>query len=227
MKNRLSIIVSLISLAGVLVIAGIWIFGSIKISVVSLDTFIGICVALMAIVFTVIVGLQIVNAIDMKERISETERKQKEQIEIERRLAENDLIQTKQVNNLQAGICSTNGDLYRVQNNLIEAFWCYHSALYHSIIAGTPKLEARINTMRIVAGQISSKPSADFSILLPQIVFEYSEIKKTDVYRNYLSSDYDAIMMNFENKMKVLGLIPSTENYFSKQHSLYESPIKK
>ena len=85
MKNRLSIIVSLISLAGVLVIAGIWIFGSKKISVVSLDTFIGICVALMAIVFTVIVGLQIVNAIDMKERISETERKLKEQIEIERR----------------------------------------------------------------------------------------------------------------------------------------------
>ena len=215
MKNQLSIIVSLISLAGVLIMAGIWIFGSIKVSVVSLDTFIGVSVALMAIVFTVIVGLQIVNAIDMKERVSEMERKQKEQIEIERRLAENDLIQTKQVNNLQAGICSTNGDLYRVQNNLIEAFWCYHSALYHSIIAG------------IVAEQISSKPSADFSILLPQIVFEYSEIKKTDVYRNYLSSDYETVMMNFENKMKVLGLISSTENYFSKQHGLYESPIKK
>ena len=104
MKNRLSIIVSLISLAGVLVIAGIWIFGSIKISVVSLDTFIGICVALMAIVFTVIVGLQIVNAIDMKERISETERKQKEQIEIERRLAENDLIQT--TDNCRIAVCN-------------------------------------------------------------------------------------------------------------------------
>lgn len=214
---------SLISLIGVLTVVGIWLFGSMSVTEVSLDTFIGVSVALMAIVFTVIVGLQIVNAIDMRERISEMERKQKEQIEIERRLAENDMIQTKQVNNLQSGICSANGDLYRAQKYYAEAFWCYHSALYHSIIANTPKLEARIKIMNTVVGLITTKPLVDFSILLPQIVFEYNEIKKTDAYRNYLSDEYEGVMLCFEDKMKSLGLILPKDNLFVKQHSIYEN----
>lgn len=221
MKNKLSIILSLISLFGILLMAGVWLFDSMRVSVVSLDTFIGVSVALLAIVFTVIVGLQIVNAIDMRERIYEMERKQKEQLEIEQRLADNDLIQTKQVNNLQAGICSTNGDLYRAQNYFVEAFWCYHSALYHSIIANTPMLEVRINLMKTVAGLISTKPITNFSILLPQIVFEYNEIKKSDAYRNYLSDAYEEVMLTFENKMKFFGLISPTENLFVKQDSIY------
>ena len=39
MKTKISFILSLISLVGVLSIWGLWIFGSMKLSVVSLDTF--------------------------------------------------------------------------------------------------------------------------------------------------------------------------------------------
>ena len=89
MKTKISFILSLISLVGVLSIWGLWIFGSMKLSVVSLDTFVGVIVALLAIVFTVIVGLQIVNAIDMREKMSQLEKKQMELLENERQLAEN------------------------------------------------------------------------------------------------------------------------------------------
>ena len=74
--KKLSIILSLLSLVGVLSIFGIWIFGSMKLSVVSLDTFIGVIVALLAIVFTVIVGLQIINAIDVRENMKELQQRQ-------------------------------------------------------------------------------------------------------------------------------------------------------
>ena len=89
MKSKLSIILSLLSLLGVLSIIGLWIFGSLKLSVVSLDTFIGIIVALLAIVFTVIVGLQIVNAIDIREKMKELQQRQDVILENERRMLEN------------------------------------------------------------------------------------------------------------------------------------------
>jgi hypothetical protein len=74
---------SLISFVGVLSVWGLWIFGSMELSVVSLDTFVGVIVALLAIVFTVIVGLQIVNAIDMREKMSELEKRQMDILENE------------------------------------------------------------------------------------------------------------------------------------------------
>lgn len=75
MKTRISIILSTISIIGVLSVWGLWIYGSLELSVVSLDTFIGVIVALLAIVFTVIIGFQIVNAIDMREKMSQLEKK--------------------------------------------------------------------------------------------------------------------------------------------------------
>ena len=68
MKTKITFILSLISFVGVLSVRGLWVFGSMKLSVVSLDTFIGVIVALLAIIFTVIIGLQIVNAIDVREK---------------------------------------------------------------------------------------------------------------------------------------------------------------
>ena len=63
MKTKVTFILSLISFVGVLSVWGLWLFGTMKLSIVSLDTFIGVIVALLAIIFTVVIGLQIVNAI--------------------------------------------------------------------------------------------------------------------------------------------------------------------
>ena len=75
------------ALIGVLILSCLWIFGSLEASVVTLDTFIGVLVAVLAIVFTVVIGFQITNAIDIKDRMTELERKQNEMVDNERRLA--------------------------------------------------------------------------------------------------------------------------------------------
>ena len=90
MKAKLSIILSIISLVGVLSVWSLWTFGSMKVAVVSLDTFIGVIVALLAIVFTIIVGLQIVNAIDMREKMMQLQQRQDLILENERRMLENE-----------------------------------------------------------------------------------------------------------------------------------------
>lgn len=76
MKVKITFILSLKSFVGVSSVCGLWIFGSMKLSVVSLDSFVGVIVALLAIIFTVIIGLQILNAIDVREKMSEFEKRQ-------------------------------------------------------------------------------------------------------------------------------------------------------
>ena len=105
MKTKLSIILSIISIVGVLSIWGLWLFGTMKLSVVSLDTFIGVIIALLAIIFTIIIGWQIINTIEIRNWMSQIEQNQKELAENEKRLAENDQLHTLEAYNLHAAIC--------------------------------------------------------------------------------------------------------------------------
>ena len=100
MKTKISIILSTISIIGVLSIWGLWLFGTIQLSIVSLVTFIGVIVALLAIIFTVIVGWQIVNTIEMRDKLANIEKRQNDLMENERLLAENDKLHQKEAYNL-------------------------------------------------------------------------------------------------------------------------------
>lgn len=103
--KRIYLIISVAALIGVLILSCLWIFGSLEVAVVTLDTFIVVSVAVLAIVFTAVIGFQIINAIDIRDRMVDVERKQNELIDISRQLAENDRLHTKEAYNLQAGIC--------------------------------------------------------------------------------------------------------------------------
>ena len=207
MKTKISFILSLISLVGVLSIWGLWIFGSMKLSVVSLDTFVGVIVALLAIVFTVIVGLQIVNAIDMREKMSQLEKKQMELLENERQLAENDRLHVMEAYNLQAGINGESAEAYFAKGQYIEAFAFYHAALYHAILANQKNQLNRVNQLQSIVKLITTRPVVNFSSLAQQINADMEGIRKTTSYRNCLSEIYEQTMQAFWQKMKMLGLI--------------------
>ena len=207
MKTKISFILSLISLVGVLSIWGLWIFGSMKLSVVSLDTFVGVIVALLAIVFTVIVGLQIVNAIDMREKMSQLEKKQMELLENERQLAENDRLHVMEAYNLQAGINGESAEAYFAKGQYIEAFAFYHAALYHAILANQKNQLNRVNQLQSIVKLITTRPVVNFSSLAQQINADMEGIRKTTSYRNCLSEIYEQTMQAFWQKLKMLGLI--------------------
>ena len=207
MKSKLSIILSLLSLVGVISILGMWIFGSLKLSVVSLDTFIGVIVALLAIVFTVIVGLQIVNAIDMREKMKELQQRQDIIFENERRMIENNNNYLKIASNLQCGICDSSADLFVAKGQYIEAFGCRHSALHQAIMAGQPNLQNKLKGLQSLNQAIIAPPLEDFFMIKKQIDAETQLIRNTDAYKQYLSVDYEQTMQVFWQKMKVLGLM--------------------
>ena len=207
MKTKINFIMSLISFVGVLSVWGLWIFGSMELSVVSLDTFVGVIVALLAIVFTVIVGLQIVNAIDMREKMSELEKRQMDILENERQLAENDRLHVMETYNLQAGINGESAESYFTKGLYVEAFAFYHAALHHAILANQKNQLNRVNQLQSIVQLITTKPFVNFSSLAQQINADMEGIRKTTSYRNCLSEIYEQTMQAFWQKMKMLGLV--------------------
>jgi hypothetical protein len=207
MKEKISLLLSIISIVGVLSVWGLWLFGSMEQSVVSLDTFIGVIVALLAIVFTAIVGFQIVNAIDMREKMSQLEKRQMNILENERQLAENDRLHMMEAYNLQAGINGGSAEAYMAKGLYIEAFTFYHAALHYAILADQKNQLNRVNQLQTIVQLIKTGPVVNFSSLAQQIKTDMEGIRKTISYRNCLSEIYEQAMQSFWQKMQMLGLI--------------------
>jgi len=205
MKTKLSIILSIISIVGVLLICGLWLFGAMKLSVVSLDTFIGVIVALLAIIFTIIIGWQIINTIEIRNWMSQIEQNQNALAENERRLAENDQLHTLEAYNLHAAICQADADSYVEKKQYVEAFTFYHVALCYAILSGTPNQLNRINRLSQITQCIIAPPIADFKMLARQIKSDSDRIRTTTSYRNCLSEVYEQTMQTFWQKIKLLG----------------------
>ena len=207
MKTKLSIILSIISIVGVLSIWGLWLFGTMKLSVVSLDTFIGVIIALLAIIFTIIIGWQIINTIEIRNWMSQIEKNQNELAENEKKLAENDQLHTLEAYNLHAAICQADADSYIEKKQYVEAFTFYHVALCYAILSGTPNQLNRINKLNLITQCITAPPVADFQMLVQQIKSDSDRIRATTSYRNCLSEAYEQTMQAFWQKMKMLGLV--------------------
>lgn len=181
-------------------------FRGINLSVVSLDTFIGVIVALLAIIFTVIVGWQIINAIEMRDRMAELEKQHNNLVENERILAENDRLHTKEAYNLQSGLCGEIAESYRTKGQYIEAFTFYHAALYFAILSERPNQMNHLNQMNLILSLITTQPVINFTSLAQQIKEDANRIRKTTSYRNCLSEIYEQTMQEFWQRMKMLGL---------------------
>ena len=206
MKTKLSIILSIISIVGVLSICGLWLFGAMKLSVVSLDTFIGVIVALLAVIFTIIIGWQIINTIEIRNWMNQLEQRQNVLVENERRLAENDQLHTLEAYNLHAAICQADADSYVEKKQYVEAFTFYHVALCYAILSGTPNQLNRINKLSQITQCIIAPPIGDFKMLARQIKSDSDRIRTTTSYRNCLSEVYEQTMQTFWQKIKLLGL---------------------
>ena len=74
MKIKLSIILSLVALVGVVVLAVVMACLNISLANVSLDTFIGVMVTMIGILVTFAVGWQIINALEIKSKLAEIEK---------------------------------------------------------------------------------------------------------------------------------------------------------
>lgn len=74
MKKNLQIILSLLAVVGVVIIILLLVFYKASLADVSLDTFIGVMVTMVGILVTFAVGWQIINALEIKNKLAEMEK---------------------------------------------------------------------------------------------------------------------------------------------------------
>ena len=74
MKKNISIILSILALVLVSVLAVLLICRNVTLSSISLDTFVGVMVAMIGILVTFAVGWQIINALEIKGKLAEIEK---------------------------------------------------------------------------------------------------------------------------------------------------------
>lgn len=74
MKKNLSIILSILALAIASVLAVLLVCRNVTLSFISLDTFVGVMVAMIGILVTFAVGWQIINALEIKGKLAEIEK---------------------------------------------------------------------------------------------------------------------------------------------------------
>lgn len=199
MKKKLSIILSTLSLIGVLSVWVLWICESFEMSVITLDTFIGVIVALLAIIVTVAIGFQIVNAMDLRERLSQLEYQE----QLSHKEKENFI---KLSNNLQSGISEAEAQLYYDKKQYVEAFVFYNAALKYAIFADQQNQMTRIHHLSNVTKLIFIKPIVDYTKLKKIIECDAEAIRTTISYRNCLGEEYETMMRDFWTKMKQIGL---------------------
>ena len=199
MKTKLPVILSLIAILGVISVWGLWLCESIELSVISLDTFVGVIVALLAIVVTIAIGYQIINTIEVKDEIKLLKERQIVFSENEQRFI-------KMANSLQAGNSSTTSQLYAAKGEYFEAFAFFHSAFYFAIEAESSNQMGYIDQLNNLLEAIERRPVTDYFQAKQEIISYSEKIRATIFYKKCFGKEYEQVLQKFWDRMKQLGL---------------------
>lgn len=164
-----AIVLSVVSILTVVAMIAMWICESRKICVVELDSFVGVIVALLAIIVTFVLGWQIFNIFELRQKIEEVNNlksqfnKQSEKIE---KLS----LRTEHVMNL------TWGDNEISNKNYWLATYYYIKSLKYALA-----MDFAANIPKIKGGlEISRKELTKTKAKLKMLSSDISEIKKID-----------------------------------------------
>ncbi len=197
MKTNISLILSVLALISAISLCILWGCRSWELSILGLDTFVGIIVAVLALLFTVVIGFQIINTIDVNRKITNL-------IQRQNNIETNYQNYLKLAQNLQSGISKGTADLYCEKGQYFEAFVFYNWALYYAIEAGQPNQNIGLNHLRSVISKITN-PILDYSHKKDEVLSGATSIRTTLSYRNFLGNDYESILRELWTKMAQLG----------------------
>ena len=146
-KQSLSILLSLIALVGTISVWGLWICNTLRLSVVSLDNFIGVMVALLGILVTFAIGWQIVNALEIKVKLKEIDI-----IKMNLSKQQEDFVEFS--NNIKCENLLTVAEIRLDAKGYSEAFMYALEALSYGVYCHVNNLEYILDTLAICEEKI-------------------------------------------------------------------------
>ena len=158
-KNTISLILSIIAIVLAIGIILLWIVNTSHLAVVSLDSFVGVIVALLAILVTAVLGWQIYNAIEIKEKLRAIDSLQSALKQQEHRMEQ-----------MYCNACHSHGYVAAYQsasvnNDFVDAYRWLMSSLRYSLILDEPiNVEKVLDEMLEFAKRIPSHSTLDKEI---------------------------------------------------------------
>ncbi len=201
-KANWALILSVASLVIIVAIIGLWCFKSKEIAVVTLDTFIGIIVALLAVIVTIAIGWQIWAAMDLKSNITklDTRIKEVENIRDQFKQQEQDmkLLHYEAQHFSHIAIAET----YKSRKLFLDAFRFYMSALKCGLKLTQPiNLQPMINSMNECASSITGVQEVN-ERTRDDISINNESIRKSPLFR-IVQDDYEKAYSLFKSKVKL------------------------
>ncbi len=189
MKKNLSIILSLVALVGVISVWVLWCLSVIDFAVVSTDTFIGAMTGILGLLITFVVGWQIVNVLEIKDRMQKVSQLEKQLSSLKEA--------TILLNyNMQSQISYSNGEMREKEKDYDTAFVAYNIAFKYAILAKSQSLGVYITLLTRVVCLIQ-----DIGAMQVDLIKKDADvIRDTDAYLQYFKKEYDSIINNVLSK---------------------------
>ena len=158
-KNNVSLLLSIVAIVMSMGIIVLWIVSTNNLAVVSLDSFVGVIVALLAILVTTVLGWQIYNAIEIKEKLRAIDSLQSALRQQEHRMEQ-----------MYCHACHSHGYVAAYQsasvnNDFVDAYRWLMSSLRYSLLLDEPiNVEKVLDEMLELAKRIPSHSTLDKEI---------------------------------------------------------------
>lgn len=207
MNNKLSRWAFWLSLIAIVMsgaVIALWLFKAKSIAIIQLDTFIGVIVALMALLVTIVLGWQIYNAVEIKEKLvsikslQDEQRQLKNEIEQDRKAIQKANIYNAFYHSTMMGLGASNVKDY------LSAFRFLHNALLISVQAEEKPIELRATVSNLSESAKAIKQGEKIEkIRYDEIVSADKSIRKSKWY-SLCREDYDEAYNIFLSKNLVV-----------------------
>lgn len=188
-KVNWAIELSVVALILVAIMFVLWCCNAGGFSAVSLDTFVGVIVTLLAIIVTIAIGWQIYNAMDLKEKLNKIEA-------LEKILNESNEISAQINYSNQLSIYLNTASFCESQNSYDSAFAAYHTAFYNAIRINASDLNYYIQTFERLLPMFEKIGEPQLDMISKNI----DKIKQSPAYESYFRKKYDDIISSVLSK---------------------------
>lgn len=188
-KVNWAIGLSVVALILVAIMFVLWCCNAGGFSAVSLDTFVGVIVTLLAIIVTIAIGWQIYNAMDLKEKLNKIEA-------LEKILNESNEISAQINYSNQLSIYLNTASFCESQNSYDSAFAAYHTAFYNAIRINASDLNYYIQTFERLLPMFEKIGEPQLDMISKNI----DKIKQSPAYESYFRKKYDDIISSVLSK---------------------------
>lgn len=202
-KAKAAFFMSSLSTLAALVVLGCWYFGTLELAVVTLDTFVGVTVALLAIIVTVAIGWQIWAAMDLKSNIAKLDSRIREVEGLKVKMEEQEQVYRQLHNKAQHFSHIAIAETYQSKDDFTNAFRFYMSALKFGLSLNEPmNLMATIESMKICTDNIKEYIETPPRKMVNSILNNNKYIRESRLFRT-IQDKYEEVFISFKEKVNI------------------------